>query len=286
VTATVQTLPRDLPPATSAANMAKRLALVLASQIGYREGRNGSDWNNDNAYGKYFGQNGVSWCNWFQSWGAVAAGIPASVIPRTGYTPASWSWFVTHNRDVKTPQAGDLFWVYGYVASEGGPRVHHIGFVEKVLSGGRIQTIEGNTNTSGSAQGNGVYRLTRTVSSKLKFGRPNYAAAVQATPPTKPTTPAKPPTDNTVKPHNPEDVMTPAQMQELKNFIEARTQAYANANNTYTRQVVSTAAKAIIASGGDNDATAAVAALNAELDARDAEMLADIQALAPVTPEV
>jgi hypothetical protein len=205
MTATVQRLPRDLPAPTSAANMAKRLALVLASQVGYREGRSSSgDWNNDNAYGAFFGQNGVSWCNWFQSWGAFCAEIPASVIPHTGYTPASWNWFVDHNRDVKTPQAGDLFWVYGYVASEGQSRVHHIGFVEKVLSGGRIQTLEGNTNTSGSTQGNGVYRLTRTVSSKLRFARPNYAAAVPvAKPPVKPTPPpAKP-----VKPIVPEDNM-------------------------------------------------------------------------------
>lgn len=198
MTATIQMVPRNLPAPTNVANVKKRLAMVLASQIGYREGRSASgDWNNDNAYGLYFGQNYVSYCNWFQSWGAVAAAIPASVIPRTGYTPASWNWFVSRNRDVTSPQAGDLFWVYGYVASEGQSRVHHIGFVEKVLSDGRIQTIEGNTNTTGSSQGNGVYRLVRTVSSKLRFARPDYAAAVQAaTPPppaAKPTKPVKPP---------------------------------------------------------------------------------------------
>lgn len=201
MTTTVQSVPRDLPAPTSAANVAKRLALVLASQLGYREGRDpDGDWNNDNAYGKYFGQNRVSWCNWFISWGAVAAVIPATVIPRTGYTPSSWNWFTSRDRDVTSPRAGDLFWVYGYVASEGQNRVHHIGFVEKVLSDGRIQTLEGNTNTSGSSQGNGVYRNVRLVTSKLRFARPNYAAAVQTTPP------PKPPTD-TVKPTTPEDDM-------------------------------------------------------------------------------
>lgn len=212
MTAAIKQIPRDLPAPTSVANVKKRLAMVLASQIGYREGRSASgDWNNDNAYGKYFNQNGVSWCNWFQSWGAVAAGIPATVIPRTGYTPTSWNWFRTHDRDVTSPQAGDIFWVYGYVSSEGQNRVHHIGFVEKVLSGGRIQTIEGNTNTSGSAQGNGVYRLVRTVSSKLRFARPNYAAAVQAAPP------AKPPTGGTAKPPVQEDDM-PYTKDQLEQF--------------------------------------------------------------------
>lgn len=102
--------------------------------------------------------------------------------------------------------------------------------------------------------------------------------------------PAKPPVVKPPTDTNPEDEMTPAQMTELKNFIEARTQAYAIANNNYTRQVLATATKAILAAAGDDDATAAVAQLNTELDARDAEMQADIQAIAdkldePETPE-
>jgi hypothetical protein len=296
MTATIQRVPRDLPAPTSAANMARRMSLCLASQIGLREGRDSDgDWNNDNPFGLYFKQNRVSWCNWFQSWGAVVADIPASVIPRTGYTPASWNWFVDRNRDVKTPQAGDLFWVYGWVPSEGQSRVHHIGFVEKVLSGGRIQTIEGNTNTSGSSQGNGVYRLTRTVSSKLRFARPNYAAAVQTVTPKPPAKPpvTKPPAGDTIKPPTPEDTLSAAEVQDLKNFIESNNQKYAVAVNNYVRQVLGTATKAILAASGDDDATAAVEALNAELDERDAEMLTNIQAIAdkldepvePATPE-
>lgn len=180
-------VPRDLPELTSGPNARDRFLRVLASQIGYREGRDSDgDWNNDNAYGLYFKQNRVAWCNWYQSWGAVAAGIPASVIPRTGYTPTSWNWFKDRDLDGKPPVAGDLFWVYGYVAAEGRSRVHHIGAVEKVLSGGRVQTIEGNTNTSGSSQGNGVYRLVRPISSKLRFARPNWPGAVVAPAPKPP----------------------------------------------------------------------------------------------------
>lgn len=288
MTAPMKLLPRNLLAPTTAARVISRLILTAGSQIGYREGRDpNGDWNNDNAYGKYFDQNGVSWCHWFVSWAAVAAGIPASVIPRTGYTPTGWGFFNGHGLDVTSPRAGDIVYVYGYVPSEKQSRVHHVGIVEKVLSGGRIQTIEGNTNLSGSSQGNGVYRLVRTVSTtKLRFARPNYAAAVQAAkPPTKPT-PVKPPTDTTIKPPTPEDVMTPAQMQELKDFTESNNQKYALAVNNYVRQILGTATKAIITAGGDDDATAAVAALDAELDARDAQMLADIQALAPATPEV
>jgi hypothetical protein len=53
--------------------------------------------------------------------------------------------------------------------------------------------------------------------------------------------------------HPQEDEMTPAQMTELKNFIEARTQAYAKANNEYTRQVLSSTAKALMAADAASD---------------------------------
>lgn len=264
MTTVMQFIPRDLPPATTADNMIARLLLVAGSQIGYREGHDSSGWNNDNAYGKWYGTNGVSWCAQFVSWAAHVAGIPATVIPRHQYTPTGWNWFVANNRDVQSPRAGDILYVYGYVPGQGN-RVHHVGIVAKVLPGGQIQTIEGNTNTTGSSQGNGVYRLTRIVTSKLRFARPDYAAAVQATPPPK-TIPAKPPAGNTAKPPTPpEDQMTPAQMQELKNFIEARTQAYAIANNNYTRQVLGTTSKAIVAAARASDQAQADRIL-AELD--------------------
>lgn len=223
MTATIQSVPRNLPAPTTAAKVIARLLACAASQIGYREGRDSDgDWNNDNAYGLYFHQNGVSWCHWFVSWAAVAAGIPAAVIPRTGYTPTGWGFFTSHDRDVTAPRAGDIFYVYGSVAGESKPRVHHVGIVEKVLSDGQIQTIEGNTNTSGSSQGNGVYRLTRTVSSKLRFARPDYQAAVVA--PKPPTKPTPPPTQTPSLPED--DIVTPAQMTELKNHITAEVRRF------------------------------------------------------------
>lgn len=285
MTATIQMVPRDLPAPTSIANVKKRLAMCLASQIGYREGRTpDGDWNNDNAFGKYFGQNGVSWCNWFQSWGAVAADIPASVIPRTGYTPASWNWFASRDRDVTTPQAGDLFWVYGYVASEGQSRVHHIGFVEKVLSDGRIQTIEGNTNTTGSTQGNGVYRLTRTVTSKLKFARPNYAAAVEiATAQKPPAKPTPPPAVKPVQPTVPEDDMpTP---EETRAIVKQENEKYgsrlwAQPTGTGTKFIATTKAQLAALTTQVAGLTAAVQALAEAKNVDPAQIVAAVEAAA------
>lgn len=204
MTTPIQSLPRNLPAPTSVDNVIARHLLVLSSQVGYREGRDADgDWNNDNAYGLYFKQNKVAWCSWFDSWAAVASAIPDAVIPRTGYTPTGYGFYKSHARALSSGavlKPGDK----GYVYSASLGRVHHVFTVEKVLSGNRIQTLEGNTNQTGSAQGNGVYRNTRTLNSSLRFARPDYAlAVVKALPPKG--SDALPPKDDSMA-INPEDL--------------------------------------------------------------------------------
>lgn len=180
MTAAARPVPHLEPP-YSAAQAADRLLAVAASQIGFREGRSKSgDWNNDNPYGAWYGSNGVSWCAQFVSWCAQQAGYLDVIIPKHQYTPAGWAWFKARNRDVSKPQRGDVLYVYGTVA--GVRRVHHVGFVEKVLPGNRIQTVEGNTNASGDSQGLGVLRLTRNVTPRLRFARPDYTKVVKVRP--------------------------------------------------------------------------------------------------------
>jgi hypothetical protein len=84
-----------------------------------------------------------------------------------------------------------------------------------------------------------------------------------------------------VTPPPQEDSMSAAEVQDLKNFIEARTQAYAVANNEYTRQVLSTATKAVLDQINEVDAETATA-VQAKLD-DDFKALSD-QILAQVTP--
>lgn len=197
-TPTMQRAARNMPLPTTVDNVVARYLLMLGSQVNYREGRaSDGEWTNENAFGLYFGQNKVAWCSWFASWGAVAAGIPATVIPRTGYTPTGLNWFKAHGRAVPAGvKPGDI----GYVYSSSLGRVHHVFVVEKILPGNRIQTLEGNTNQTGSAQGNGVYRNTRTLNSSLRFVRPDYKLAiVTATP--------KPPTGTNPQPPKESDDM-------------------------------------------------------------------------------
>ena len=46
----------------------------------------------------------------------------------------------------------------------------HTGFVEGLLPGGRLQTIEGNTNDGASREGVGVFRLQRRTIGSISLG--------------------------------------------------------------------------------------------------------------------
>lgn len=208
----------DLPAPTSVANVIRRMLLVLGSQVDYREGKN-----NDTIFGKWYGYNFVAWCAEFVSWGAFVAGLLGTVIPKHMYTPSGENWFIARKRRVSKPQAGDVF----YVWNEALGRVSHVGVVEKVLSGNRIQSLEGNTNDNGSREGIGVFRLTRTVSSRLRFYRPQYSLAVRAAAP-KP--PAKPPVKPAPKPKPTPAKPVPAESIDRTIYLDELVYAATHAN--------------------------------------------------------
>jgi len=142
---------------------------VLTSQLGYREGHN-----NDNVFGQWYGANHQPWCAEFQTWGSRHSGCE-KVIPRFAYTPDGAHWFRERGQWHTAPRVGDLGFVYG--PAEGGARIHHVFAVLAVL-GSHVLTIEGNTNNTGSATGNGVYSLKRLADRGPHggYGRPKYAA--------------------------------------------------------------------------------------------------------------
>lgn len=205
MTTAAKKLPAGLPSPYSVAEAINRIDSIYASQIGYREGKSKSgDWNNDTAFGVAYGMNNEPWCAMFMSWGAKTAGPKyLDIIPKHAYTPAGFNWYSSrgladgrkppNRKGVAAtgkgkPRRGDLMYVY----SSSNGRISHVGFVENVLPGGYIQTVEGNTDPGGSATGNGVYRLKRQVTSRLYFVHPNYAAVVITRPvPTAPK-PSKP----------------------------------------------------------------------------------------------
>lgn len=88
----------------------------------------------------------------------------------------------------------------------------------------------------------------------------------------------------TTPPNNPEDEMTPAQMTELKNFIEDNNQKYAVACNTYTRQILSSTAKTLLTQDAATD-KAQADRIVAALDAEAKELSDKILAAAAAAPQ-
>lgn len=163
-------------PTISKPGTAAAMIAMATSQIGVHEGQDERGWNNDNPYGEWYGFNRVAWCAIFISWSAAKSGC-GKIVPRGAYTPSVANWYQAKNRWHRNPKVGDQFFKYGFVPSENRSRIHHTGLVIKVLDNGFFLTVEGNTNNSGSSQGDGVYKLKRSIQSlgsEGGFGRPAY----------------------------------------------------------------------------------------------------------------
>lgn len=164
---------------------ARQFVAKAASQIGYREGYDPiRGWNNDNKYGIWYGWNNVAWCAQFVSWVADQVGALGTIVPKYQSSYVGLTWF--RKRDQTgfwPPRPGDIFIMCEYNPGAwndvgNGWATIHTGIVEKYLGDGKVQTIEGNTNTNGSSQGNGVYRLIRqdnAASKRFIYCRPEWA---------------------------------------------------------------------------------------------------------------
>ena len=99
------------------------------------------------------------WCAAFVSWVYHQAGYGA---PRTAWSPALFP----RSRQIQQPEKGAVFGIY----SKNLGRIAHCGLVEKVQHDWII-SIEGNTNRSGSREGDGVYRKWRHRRAISAFAR-------------------------------------------------------------------------------------------------------------------
>jgi hypothetical protein len=107
---------------------------------------------------------GYPWCAAFCAWCYQQCGLPH---PSSGYCP---DWFKTKSnvitqREIKLainkrmPLQGKVFGLFFPNKN----RIAHVGIIDKV-DGDYIITIEGNTNQTGSREGDGVYRKRRLIS--------------------------------------------------------------------------------------------------------------------------
>ena len=141
-------------------NMRNDIIGVALTQVGYREGSN-----NYTKYGVWYGLSNSPWCGMFVSWCAKEAGIPTSVLKRTGI--ANPSNFGLSYKDGKnyTPKKGDLFFKKSF---------SHVGLVY-YTEGAYFYTIEGNTSTD-SYDGHSVMIRKRKISD-FYFSSPNYSGS-------------------------------------------------------------------------------------------------------------
>ncbi|MFB6811254.1 hypothetical protein [Streptomyces sp. NPDC056387] len=146
---------------------------LLRSQTGYHEGRDkNGNWNNIQRFspetlGLEWSQ-GQAWCSTFTSWGADELG-GRDVIPITASCAAGVDWWQDRDRWTDYPVLGGLF----YMGSRG---QDHVGVVY-AYDADSIYTVEGNTNTTGAYQGDGVYqrvRPRRGPSSPYGYGVPAF----------------------------------------------------------------------------------------------------------------
>ena len=181
-------------------NQREDIINVALSQVGYREGNYSGDTGgeNDGYYNNYtesnyWYHNNVSadmpvggsyapWCATFVSWCAEMANIPTSVMGRStvasrhsyGFDVVFYAGgstlYSSSDNDSRfmgynyTPKKGDLFFTRSW---------SHVGLVVGV-NGSYVITVEGNTNSDGSAEGDGVFRRTSRRISDLYFGVPDY----------------------------------------------------------------------------------------------------------------
>lgn len=137
------------------------LQTIYTAELGVREYTGRNDGKRVEEYLAYVHlKKGSPWCAAFVCWALGRAGIEN---PRSGWSPdlfpsAKIVW--QRSRPVKTekalPQAGDIFGIW---FSDKG-RIAHTGFVDH-WEGKWMVSVEGNTNTAGSREGDGVYRKRR-----------------------------------------------------------------------------------------------------------------------------
>lgn len=132
----------------------KRLIRIAVSQLQVREATGKNDGTAVEAYLALTGlKKGNPWCAAFISWVFAQAGYPA---PRTAWSPALFT------AKVKTKEIKPANILGIWFADLG--RIAHVGMVER-REGDWVISIEGNTNTAASREGDGVYRKRRHIKS-------------------------------------------------------------------------------------------------------------------------
>lgn len=172
---------------------------TAAAEIGYVES-GGSDGRSGNITkfwaDRYPEWQGQPWCGAFVDWCLAQRGADGYPIGRNGifYTPAIVTaarskgvWRSDSTDSLSQIKPGDLV-LFDF---NGSGNAQHVGFAEKYVGNGLVQTIEGNTsptNVGSQNNGGGVYRRTRNTESIMGYvDMSEWLAERAAATPAKPT---------------------------------------------------------------------------------------------------
>lgn len=161
--------------------VANRVVRVARGEVGTHEGRSGGHWNNHQKYspavpGLEWSQN-QAWCATFVSWVAMTAGV-AELYPRTASCDVAAAWFRSKGQWSEYPAVGAQVFFGSY------SDFVHTGLVV-AYDDTYITTVEGNTNTNGSREGDGVYlkRRARRDSYVVGYGYPAFPDGIDSADP-------------------------------------------------------------------------------------------------------
>lgn len=154
-------------------NQARRWIGTQETPLGSNHVRGITDW---------YGIGNGAWCAMFVSRAFFDAGLPQdATIPGKGfaYCPSGVNWYRKNGRwKTSNPKPGDVV----FFKWPGSDRAEHVGIVESVNSDGSINTIEGNTNKAGSAEGLYCMRQRRK-SYIMGYGTPAFDGTSAPKPP-------------------------------------------------------------------------------------------------------
>lgn len=157
--------------------------MVIAAakaEVGYREGRSGGRWNNKEKFAdmvpglEWVDNAGAPWCAVFAAYSFLKGGLKAGKdFPATASCDVAMAWFKKRRRFSEYPGVGAQIF-FGVPGDS-----THTGVVVK-YGPLRVWTTEGNTNTSGSREGDGVYSKTylRRTKRILGYGYPKFPEGI------------------------------------------------------------------------------------------------------------
>lgn len=146
----------------------KKVIDTYTSQIGVREATGHNDGVQVEAYLKTTGfTKGAAWCAAFLSWTFIQSDVSAikSAWAPAWFPPAKTIYTKGRHDNLK-PDRADVFGLYF------NNMIAHVGFIDEwPPSDDFAITVEGNTNTAGSSEGDGVYRKRRLKNNIYKISR-------------------------------------------------------------------------------------------------------------------